>query len=305
MCFNLCPHTFPSLSFVFCCIPSGSGRRFKGEKGSSGPHGRGLGSLVEVCDPRRGRMYPGTTYPNEVLLGRAEGESRAAGWTTQPERLLQAEIQWQPWTGIQQQIVQDYIYKRDFNFFVLEKRCLGTQNLKKVLVIENAALPMWSFLNNWYFCHYQVKKTMSDLKEKLDCLVTYCTSSSETYKNLQDHMVRKTLTKASSYISRDICENMFEILRLTLIKQREVPFITIFVALVFHFIIFIGLADYKFMSISCRRSARLLSSWNPGWWLCLQPWRGLERAASWRKRWLTSRSYRETLWERPQKSNLH
>ncbi|XP_076011043.1 nesprin-1-like, partial [Genypterus blacodes] len=33
----------------------------------------------------------------------------------------------------------------------------------------------------------QVKKSMSDLKEKLDCSVTYCTSSSETYKHLQDH----------------------------------------------------------------------------------------------------------------------
>lgn len=32
---------------------------------------------------------------------------------------------------------------------------------------------------------------MSDLKEKLDCPVTYCSSSSETYKGLQDHMVRK------------------------------------------------------------------------------------------------------------------
>nr|XP_029132983.1 nesprin-1-like [Labrus bergylta] len=34
----------------------------------------------------------------------------------------------------------------------------------------------------------QVKKTMSDLKERLDCPVTYCTSSCETYKILQDHM---------------------------------------------------------------------------------------------------------------------
>ncbi|XP_074471049.1 nesprin-1-like isoform X2 [Sebastes fasciatus] len=34
----------------------------------------------------------------------------------------------------------------------------------------------------------QVKKAMSDLKEKLDCPVTYCSSSSETYKGLQDHM---------------------------------------------------------------------------------------------------------------------
>lgn len=31
---------------------------------------------------------------------------------------------------------------------------------------------------------------MSDLKEKLDSPVTSCTSSSETYKCLQDHMVR-------------------------------------------------------------------------------------------------------------------
>ncbi|XP_027140369.1 nesprin-1 isoform X4 [Larimichthys crocea] len=34
----------------------------------------------------------------------------------------------------------------------------------------------------------QVKKTMSDLEEKLDCPITYCTSSSETYKGLQEHM---------------------------------------------------------------------------------------------------------------------
>ncbi|XP_039981906.1 nesprin-1-like [Xiphias gladius] len=34
----------------------------------------------------------------------------------------------------------------------------------------------------------QVKKTMIDIKEKLNCPVTYCSSSSETYKILQNHM---------------------------------------------------------------------------------------------------------------------
>ncbi|KAF3849912.1 hypothetical protein F7725_019631 [Dissostichus mawsoni] len=34
----------------------------------------------------------------------------------------------------------------------------------------------------------ECKKTTSDLKEKLDCPLTYCSSSSETYKSLQDHM---------------------------------------------------------------------------------------------------------------------
>ncbi|XP_023266581.1 nesprin-1-like [Seriola lalandi dorsalis] len=34
----------------------------------------------------------------------------------------------------------------------------------------------------------QVKKTMSDIKEKLDCPITHCSSSSETYKILQNHM---------------------------------------------------------------------------------------------------------------------
>ncbi|XP_028460432.1 nesprin-1-like [Perca flavescens] len=34
----------------------------------------------------------------------------------------------------------------------------------------------------------QVKKAMSELKEKFDCPVTYCSSSSETYKSLQDHV---------------------------------------------------------------------------------------------------------------------
>lgn len=36
---------------------------------------------------------------------------------------------------------------------------------------------------------HQVKKTMGDLKEKLDCPVTNCLSTSETYKSLQGHMV--------------------------------------------------------------------------------------------------------------------
>lgn len=30
---------------------------------------------------------------------------------------------------------------------------------------------------------------MDDLKEKLDCPTMCCVSSSDTYKNLQDHMV--------------------------------------------------------------------------------------------------------------------
>lgn len=30
---------------------------------------------------------------------------------------------------------------------------------------------------------------MDALKEKLDCPTMYCVSSSDTYKNLQDHMV--------------------------------------------------------------------------------------------------------------------
>lgn len=30
---------------------------------------------------------------------------------------------------------------------------------------------------------------MDELKEKLDCPTMCCTSSSDTYKNLQDHMV--------------------------------------------------------------------------------------------------------------------
>ncbi|GLD49390.1 nesprin-1-like protein [Lates japonicus] len=34
----------------------------------------------------------------------------------------------------------------------------------------------------------QVKKTMSGIKEKLDCPIAYCSSSSETYKILQNHM---------------------------------------------------------------------------------------------------------------------
>ncbi|XP_040920912.1 nesprin-1-like [Toxotes jaculatrix] len=34
----------------------------------------------------------------------------------------------------------------------------------------------------------QVKKTMSDIEEKLDCPITQCSSSSETYKILQNHM---------------------------------------------------------------------------------------------------------------------
>lgn len=32
---------------------------------------------------------------------------------------------------------------------------------------------------------------MDDLKEKLDCPIMNCISSSDTYKNLQDHMVKK------------------------------------------------------------------------------------------------------------------
>lgn len=40
-------------------------------------------------------------------------------------------------------------------------------------------------------CDYQVKKIMSDLKERLDSSITSCTSSFETYKILQHHMVRK------------------------------------------------------------------------------------------------------------------
>lgn len=38
----------------------------------------------------------------------------------------------------------------------------------------------------------QVKKTMDHLKEKLDCPIMYCISSSDTYKNLLDHMVKNT-----------------------------------------------------------------------------------------------------------------
>lgn len=43
-----------------------------------------------------------------------------------------------------------------------------------------------------FFFLIQVKKTMDDLKEKLDCPIMYCISSSDTYKNLQDHMVKTT-----------------------------------------------------------------------------------------------------------------
>lgn len=33
---------------------------------------------------------------------------------------------------------------------------------------------------------------MDDLREKLDCPIVYCISSSDTYKNLLDHMVKDT-----------------------------------------------------------------------------------------------------------------
>lgn len=79
---------------------------------------------------------------------------------------------------------------------------------------------------------------MSDLKEKLHCPVTYCTSSSETYKSLQDHMVRKYTNKALKLINMDICDYMFEILRLTLLNQREsfYYFLHLSIVLVLHFI---------------------------------------------------------------------
>lgn len=40
----------------------------------------------------------------------------------------------------------------------------------------------------------QIKKTMDHLKEKLDCPIMSCISSSDTYKNLLDHMVKNTNT---------------------------------------------------------------------------------------------------------------
>lgn len=47
--------------------------------------------------------------------------------------------------------------------------------------------------NRLFYFYYQVKKTVSDLNEKLDCLITCCVSSLETYKALQDHIVRAQL----------------------------------------------------------------------------------------------------------------
>lgn len=40
----------------------------------------------------------------------------------------------------------------------------------------------------------QIKETMDHLKEKLDCPIMSCISSSDTYKNLLDHMVKNTNT---------------------------------------------------------------------------------------------------------------
>ena len=49
-----------------------------------------------------------------------------------------------------------------------------------------------SYLFDEVSCNCQVKKSMSDLKEKLDCPITFCSSSSETYRGLQEHVVGKT-----------------------------------------------------------------------------------------------------------------
>lgn len=60
---------------------------------------------------------------------------------------------------------------------------------------------------------------MSDLKEKLDCPITYCTSSSETYKSLQDHMVRKNTKNANSVTSLKLYAIIC--LRLSLLNPQE------------------------------------------------------------------------------------
>lgn len=93
LCFSSAFHSFSWLSFLCCCIPTDCGGRFRREKGSLGPHGGRLWSSVKVCDPWTGWTYSGEAYTDEMPLGRVEGESRAAGRTAQPERVIQAEIQ--------------------------------------------------------------------------------------------------------------------------------------------------------------------------------------------------------------------
>lgn len=67
----------------------------------------------------------------------------------------------------------------------------------------------WHFLikSKGLFFINQVKKTMDDLKEKLDCPIMYCISSSDTYKNLLDHMVKDT--DMNMFLKKCIYSNVF------------------------------------------------------------------------------------------------
>lgn len=150
---------FNCLAFSGCC------GRTSVSSGGSFSAGDRLPSPGSVCVFGGGGSHQGSFDPNRQVLGGAEGERSAAWWTAGGKLFSPAEVQNEPRGGI-------YSLTDTAALWYIEKiREIIINGVNRVLI----------------FC--QVQASLSELYTNLEHPIKSCTSSSETYKALQNHMV--------------------------------------------------------------------------------------------------------------------